>query len=49
MNEFFTPFKVTIKNENCKGVLYFLLLVGLALRETTNPRKSNATTGKFSL
>jgi len=36
--------KVGIKNENCKGVLYFLLGAGLALGETTNPSKGNATT-----
>jgi len=43
----FTPSvssKVTIKNENCKGVLYFLLCAGFALGETTNPSNGNATT-----
>jgi len=56
MNEFFRPFtrsgssKVIIKNENCKGVLYFLLRAGLALGDPTNPSKGNArTTGNLLL
>jgi len=56
MNEFFRPFtrsgssKVIIKNENCKGVLYFLLLAGLVLGDPTNPSKGNARrTGNLRL
>jgi hypothetical protein len=50
MNEFFTPFtrtdssKVTIKNENYKGVLYFLKRAGFALGEPKNPSKGKART-----
>ena len=48
MNEFFAPFtrstssKATIKNKICKFVLHFLLRVGLALEDTTNPNKGKA-------